>query len=69
MNDELKKCLSGEWYDCHAPVFIEFKRKTDKLLLKYNALPYESREERRAVLKEMLGSIVARIPLRWSYSC
>ena len=48
MNDELKKCLSGEWYDCHAPIFIEFKKKTHRLLLKYNALPYESREERRA---------------------
>ena len=26
MDDELKKCLAGEWYDCHAPVFIEFKQ-------------------------------------------
>lgn len=27
MNDELKKCLSGKWYDCHAPIFIEFKKR------------------------------------------
>ena len=33
MNDELKKCLSGEWYDCHAPIFIEFKKKTNRLHL------------------------------------
>ena len=56
MDNELKKCLSGEWYDCHAPVFIEFKKKTHRLLLRYNALPYESRAERLAVLKEMLGT-------------
>ena len=35
MNDELKKCLSGEWYDCHAPIFIEFKKKTNRLVKKF----------------------------------
>ena len=69
MNDELKKCLSGEWYDCHAPVFIEFKKKTHKLLLKYNALPYESREERRSVLKEMLGSIGENVSVGNPFVC
>ena len=69
MNDELKKCLSGEWYDCHAPIFIEFKKKTNRLLLKYNALPYESREERRAVLKEMLGSIGEKVSVGNPFVC
>ena len=69
MNDELKKCLSGEWYDCHAPVFIEFKKKTHRLLLKYNALPYESREERRAVLKEMFGSIGEKVSVGNPFVC
>ena len=69
MNDELKKCLSGEWYDCHAPVFIEFKRKAHRLLLKYNALPYESKEERRAVLKEMLGSIGEKVSVGNPFVC
>jgi hypothetical protein len=22
---EIEKCMHGEWYDCHNPVFIEFK--------------------------------------------
>ena len=69
MNDELKKCLSGEWYDCHAPIFIEFKKKTHRLLLKYNALPYESREERRAVLKEMFGSIGEKVSVGNPFVC
>ena len=47
MKTELEKCLSGEWYDCHAPVFIEFKTKTHKLLLEYNALPYDAKEKIR----------------------
>jgi hypothetical protein len=24
-NAELEKCLNGEWYDCHAQVFVELK--------------------------------------------
>ena len=47
MKTELKKCLAGEWYDCHAPIFLEFKRKTHSLLMKYNSLPYEKQEEKQ----------------------
>ena len=36
---ELEKCMAGEWYDCHDPVFLEFKSKTHRLLMKYNSLP------------------------------
>ena len=54
---ELEKCMAGEWYDCHDPVFLEFKSKTHRLLMKYNSLPYDHKEEKRQVLKEMLGSI------------
>ena len=25
MKTELEKCLAGEWYDCHVPVFPEKK--------------------------------------------
>ena len=25
MKTELEKCLAGEWYDCHVPVFPELK--------------------------------------------
>ena len=44
MKTELEKCLAGEWYDCHVPVFPELKRKTHCLLMKYNFLPYEGKE-------------------------
>ena len=48
---ELEKCMAGEWYDCHDPVFLEFKSKTHRLLMKYNSLPYDHIEEKRQVLK------------------
>ena len=27
MNEELKKCLSGEWYDCHAPSLSSLRKR------------------------------------------
>ena len=69
MNTEMEKCLAGEWYDCHAPVFLELKRKTHKLLLKYNSLPYECKEEKQAVLKEMFGSIGTKVSIGHSFLC
>ena len=50
MKTELEKCLAGEWYDCHVPVFPELKRKTHCLLMKYNFLPYEGKEEKQVLL-------------------
>ncbi len=69
MKTELEKCLSGEWYDCHDPVFLEFKRKTQSLLAQYNALPYEKKEEKQALLREMLGSIGEDVSVGRGFTC
>lgn len=69
MKTEMEKCLSGEWYDCHDPVFLELKRKTHHLLMKYNSLPYERKEEKYAVLKEMFGSIGTKVSVGHSFIC
>ena len=69
MKNELEKCLSGEWYDCHAPVFMGFKRKTHELLLKYNSLSYECKEEKYAILKEMFESIGKKVSVGHSFIC
>ena len=69
MKTELEKCLSGEWYDCHAPIFMKFKRKTQELLLKYNSLPYDYKEEKYALLKEMFGSIGEKVSVGHSFIC
>ena len=33
---ELEKCLAGEYYNCHDPVFLEMKGRARKLLQGYN---------------------------------
>ena len=55
MKTELDKCMAGEWYDCHDPIFITQKGKTRQLLARYNALPYE--EKKQVLLCGMFGSI------------
>ena len=57
MKTELDKCMAGEWYDCHDPIFITQKGKTRQLLARYNALPYEGKEEKQVLLCGMFGSI------------
>ena len=47
MKTELDKCMAGEWYDCHDPIFITQKGKTRQLLARYNALPYEEKKTKR----------------------
>lgn len=66
---ELEKCMAGEWYDCHDKVFLEFKNKTHRLLMKYNSLPYDHKEEKRQVLKEMLGSVGTKVSIGHSFIC
>ena len=49
-NAELEKCMKGEWYDCHAQIFVEMKTKTRKLLSQYNTLPYDDKTARYKLL-------------------
>ena len=69
MKTELEKCLSGEWYDCHAPVFIRFKTKTHKLLLEYNALSYDAKEKQYTILKDMFENIGKNVSVGSPFVC
>ena len=69
MKTELEKCMAGEWYDCHDKEFLEFKSKTHRLLMKYNSLPYDRKEEKYEVLKEMFGSIGTKVSIGHSFIC
>jgi hypothetical protein len=55
---EIEKCMNGEWYDCHDPVFIEFKVNARRLLARYNSLPYDDKTDRDKLLKELFGNAV-----------
>lgn len=69
METELDKCMSGRWYDCHDRVFLELKDKARRLLTEYNSLPYDQKEKKREVLKEMLGSIGTNVSVGYSFIC
>jgi acetyltransferase-like isoleucine patch superfamily enzyme len=69
METELEKCLNGEWYDCHAQVFVTLKTKTRKLLSQYNALPYENSTERYNLLKEICGSVGTNVSVGNPFIC
>ena len=30
--NEMEKCMAGEWYDCHDPIFLKFKQNARELL-------------------------------------
>lgn len=51
MKTELDKCMAGEWYDCHDPIFITQKGKTRQLLARYNALSYEEKKNKTGSLE------------------
>lgn len=54
---ELEKCMAGEWYDCHAPEFIEGRARALEWCARYNATPYSQRSERRKMLEELFGAV------------
>ena len=52
--NELEKCMAGEYYDCHDPIFLGFKGHARKLLKEYNALAYEQKEEKNDMITHSL---------------
>jgi Acetyltransferase (isoleucine patch superfamily) len=66
---ELEKCLAGQIYDCHDTVFLEFKRTTRGLLARYNALAYEQKAEKRAVLEQLFEHIGTNVSVAQPFIC
>jgi maltose O-acetyltransferase len=68
-NKELEKCLNGEWYNCHAQIFVELKAKTRMLLSQYNALPYNDNSARYSLLKKMFSSVGTNVSVGNPFIC
>lgn len=66
---EYDKCMAGEIYDCHDPVFLGFKAKMRKLLREYNGLGYEDRQRKRELLGEMFGSVGSNVSVGSPFLC
>lgn len=69
MKNELEKCLAGEWYDCHDPIFLEYKDTARRLLKKYNSLEYNQKEEKTEVLKKLFNSIGENVSVGLPFIC
>jgi acetyltransferase-like isoleucine patch superfamily enzyme len=69
MKTELEKCMNGEWYNCHDPVFTALKTKARKLLSQYNAMPYSDKTARYNLLKEIFGSIGTNVSVGNPFLC
>jgi acetyltransferase-like isoleucine patch superfamily enzyme len=69
MQTEIEKCMNGEWYDCHAPVFIEFKANARRLLTRYNSLSYNDKTNRDTLLKELFGNVGSNVSVGTPFIC
>lgn len=66
---EYEKCMAGEWYDCHDPVFLEFKNTARKLLAEYHRLSYDQKEEKSRLLKQLFGSAGTNVSVGQPFLC
>jgi maltose O-acetyltransferase len=66
---ELEKCMAGEWYDCHDPVFLGYKNTARALLLQYNVLPYDRKTEKGEILAQLFGSIGKNVSVGQPFIC
>lgn len=66
---ELEKCMAGEYYDCHDPVFLNFKARAAKLLKEYHALAYEQKPEKNSILKQLFGAVGTNVSVGTPFVC
>ena len=66
---ELEKCMAGEYYDCHDPVFLEFKARARALLKEYHQLAYEQKAEKTEILRQLFGKIGTNVSVGQPFIC
>lgn len=54
---EQDKCMAGEIYDCHSPVFLERKARATDWMQRYNSISYADRSKRYDMIRELFGSV------------
>jgi acetyltransferase-like isoleucine patch superfamily enzyme len=69
MQTELDKCMNGDWYDCHDPVFIELKANARRLLTRYNSLSYNDTTDRDKLLKELFANVGSNVSVGNPFLC
>ena len=73
METEYQKQRRGEWFDATCEELSVFYVKVQRLLQEYNATDVSEQEKRRALLKEITGSVGKNVtitpPLYCDYGC
>lgn len=57
MGDNRKRMLRGEWYHGNAPELIQDQQQCHALLHRFNATPADGDDERRTILRKLLGRL------------
>ncbi|MEU9606461.1 sugar O-acetyltransferase [Streptomyces sp. NPDC048057] len=69
MGEHKDRMLAGDWYLPGDPDSIEDIKRRIELCARYNAIPWGSREERAAILKELFGSVGENVRIRPPFEC
>ena len=66
---ELQKMLAGELYDASDVELVAGRSRARKLFMQYNALSYDDKPGKTAVLKELLGGFENQIDIQSPFYC
>ena len=66
---EMEKCMAGQCYDCHDPVFLNLKANARKLLKEYHQLQYEQKKEKRRILEQLFCRIEENVSVGQPFIC
>jgi maltose O-acetyltransferase len=66
---ELEKMVDGDLYDASDAELVAGRSKARKLFSQYNAIDYDDKDGKRAVLKELLGGFINNIDIQSPFYC
>ena len=69
MPTEREKMLRGEWYLASDPELVAARVRARRLFQRYNATDPEARDERRAILAELLGGVGRDVVVEPPFHC
>lgn len=69
MKTEFQKCMDGEFFNGSDPELVEMTLRAKRLLVQFNATDFGDTEKRRAILREMLGSVGKHVHVDIDFHC
>ncbi|WP_183562855.1 sugar O-acetyltransferase [Mucilaginibacter sp. SP1R1] len=66
---ELQKMIAGELYDAGDPELVSGRSKARALFTQYNALSYDDKDAKKAILRQLLGGFENNIDIQSPFYC